>query len=62
MRKKQTVPGLLSSFSGVLGSQQSLCQLVGAGGLLHAAADAADALDDGVHIHTLDEGGDAHCI
>ena len=36
-----------------LSSLQSLCQLIGAGGLLHAAGDALDAGDDIVDVHAF---------
>ena len=42
----------------VLSGLQSLCQLIGAGGLLHAAGNALDASDDVIHVHAFDQSGD----
>ena len=46
----------------VLCSLQSLCQLIGAGGGLHAAADAFHTGDDIVDVHSLYQRADAHQI
>ena len=40
-------------------SLQCLCQLVGAGGLLHAAGNAFDAGDGLIDVHTFHQGADA---
>ena len=45
--------------SDVLSFLQSLCQLIGAGSVLHAAADTFHAGNDVVHIHTLNKSGNA---
>ena len=42
----------------VLSGLQSLCQLIGAGGLLHAAGDALNASDDVIDVHAFDQSGD----
>ena len=45
------------AFLAVLCGLQSLCQLIGAGGLLHAAGDALDAGDDVIDVHAFDQSG-----
>ena len=52
-----TAPSLILKKSGVLGSDQSLSQLIGAGGLLHAAADALNSGNDVVDVSALNERG-----
>ena len=50
---------LILKKSGVLGSDQGLSQLIGAGGLLHAAANTLNSGDDVVNIAALNQSSDA---
>jgi len=53
--RRRSSAGSKYDLSGVLSFLQSLCKLIRAGGILHAAANAFDTGNDLVDIHTLNQ-------